>query len=148
MTNEPEREVEASEGESRRESGLPGGGQGRIDQVGLSGVYPGSGPWPAGAVEIRSPASFAHGQPHDQFAWLRANEPVHWHVDPDADGFWAVTRYDDGERLGGRHHSTDRMHHELLNDPVDWRGQNLQLGLAFGLDHVLGEARRLLLGLG
>jgi hypothetical protein len=62
MTNEPEREVEASEGESRRESGLPGGGQGRIDQVGLSGVYPGSGPWPAGAVEIRSPASFAHGQ--------------------------------------------------------------------------------------
>jgi hypothetical protein len=35
------------------------------------------------------------------------------------------------------------MHHELLNDPVDWRRQNLRLGLAFGLDHVLGEARRL-----
>jgi hypothetical protein len=32
------------------------------------------------------------------------------------------------------------MHHELLNDPVDWRRQNLRLGLAFGLDHVLGEA--------
>ena len=62
MTNEQEREVKASEGASRRESGLPGGGQGRIDQVGLSGVYPGSGPWPAGAVEIRSPASFVHGQ--------------------------------------------------------------------------------------
>lgn len=62
MTNEQEREVKASEEGSRRESGLPGGGQGRIDEVGLSGVYPGSGPWPAGAVEIRSPASFVHGQ--------------------------------------------------------------------------------------
>jgi hypothetical protein len=62
MTNEPEREVKASEGGSRRESGLPGAGQGRIDEVWLSGVYPGSGPWPAGAVEIRSPASFVHGQ--------------------------------------------------------------------------------------
>jgi hypothetical protein len=32
-------------------------------------------------------------------------------------------RYDDGKRLRGRHHSSDRMHHEPLNDPVDWHGQ-------------------------
>lgn len=32
--------------ESRRESGLPGGGQGRTDEVGRSGVYPMSGPLP------------------------------------------------------------------------------------------------------
>ena len=62
MTNEPERDVKASEGGSRRESGLPGGGQGRTDEVGPSGVYAGSGPCPTGAVEIRSPASFVHGQ--------------------------------------------------------------------------------------
>jgi len=62
MTNRQEQETKASEGASRRESGLPGGGQGRIDEVGLSGVYPGSGPWPTGAVEIRSPTSFVHGQ--------------------------------------------------------------------------------------
>jgi hypothetical protein len=40
-----------------------------------------------------------------------------------------VTRYHDGERLRGRDHSSDRMHPELLNDPVDWRGQHLQLAL-------------------
>ncbi len=62
ITNGQEQETKASEGASRRESGLPGGGQGRIDEVGLSGVYPGSRPWPTGAVEIRSPASFVHGQ--------------------------------------------------------------------------------------
>lgn len=62
MTNGQEHGTKAFEGVSRRESGLPGGGQGRIDEVGLSGVYPGSGPWPTGAVEIRSPASFVPGQ--------------------------------------------------------------------------------------
>ena len=66
MANEHEPEMKASDGASGRESGLPGGGQGRIDQVGLSGVYPGSGLWPAGAVEIRSPASFVHGQTDDE----------------------------------------------------------------------------------
>jgi hypothetical protein len=47
---------------SRRESGLPGGGQGRKDVVGQSGVYPGSGPYPSGPAEIRTPAEFVHGQ--------------------------------------------------------------------------------------
>ncbi len=45
-----------------RESGRPGGGRGRIDEVGRTGVYPGSGPYPAGEAEIRTPASFVQGQ--------------------------------------------------------------------------------------
>lgn len=48
--------------DSERESGRPGGGQGRIDEVGRSGVYPGSGPYPAGPAEIRTPGRFVHGQ--------------------------------------------------------------------------------------
>jgi len=28
-------------------------------------------------------------------AWLRANDPVHFHSQPDGPGFWAITRYDD-----------------------------------------------------
>jgi Ala-tRNA(Pro) deacylase len=51
--------------ESRRESGLPGGGQGRVDAVGYSGVYPGSGPYPAGAAAVRTPGEFVHGQRDD-----------------------------------------------------------------------------------
>ncbi len=45
-----------------RESGLPGGGQGRIDEVGRSGVYPGSGPYPSGPAVLRTPAEFVQGQ--------------------------------------------------------------------------------------
>ena len=51
-------------------------------------------------IDLLSPASFAQGQPHDQFAWLRANDPVHWHPEPGAGGFWAITRYSDVKAVG------------------------------------------------
>jgi cholest-4-en-3-one 26-monooxygenase len=38
------------------------------------------------------------GPPHEQFAWLRAHDPVFWHADggePGWPGFWAVTRHED-----------------------------------------------------
>lgn len=46
-------------------------------------------------IDLLSPASFAAGQPHSQFDWLRANAPVRWHDEPDGKGFWAVTRHAD-----------------------------------------------------
>jgi cytochrome P450 len=52
------------------------------------------------AINLLSPASFAHGQPHDQFAWLRANDPVHRHDERDGKQFWAVTRYRDVKAIG------------------------------------------------
>ena len=55
---------------------------------------------PAPAIELLSPASFATGQPHDQFAWLREHDPVHRHPEPGGPGFWAVTRYADVKAVG------------------------------------------------
>jgi cytochrome P450 len=52
------------------------------------------------AIDLLSPASFADGQPHEQFRWLRANAPVYRHPEPDGPGFWAVTRYDDVRAVG------------------------------------------------
>ena len=51
-------------------------------------------------IDLTDPATFAAGQPHDQFAWLRANDPMHWHPEHDGAGFWAVTRYDDVVAVG------------------------------------------------
>jgi hypothetical protein len=60
MMNKPE-EGEARGTEQDRESGAPGGGQGRRDEVGGSGVYPASaGEAPADAV-IRTPAAWGQG---------------------------------------------------------------------------------------
>src|SRR6185312_16914711 len=46
-------------------------------------------------IDLLSPSSFAAGQPHEQFRWLRENEPVRWHDEPGGKGFWAVTRHAD-----------------------------------------------------
>jgi cytochrome P450 len=48
-----------------------------------------------GGIDLYSPASYANGHPIDQYGWLRDNDPVHWHEEPDGPGFWAVTRYED-----------------------------------------------------
>jgi uncharacterized membrane protein/CBS domain-containing protein len=59
-----EREVGAApvDTQQRRESGEPGGGAGRIDRVGRTGVYPASGPLPEGKAETRAPASWGQGE--------------------------------------------------------------------------------------
>ena len=47
---------------ARTESGVPGGGAGRRDEVGPTGVYPMSGGIPAGKhLEIRTPAAWGQG---------------------------------------------------------------------------------------
>ncbi len=51
-------------------------------------------------IDLLDPASFADGQPHEQFRWLRDNAPVYRHAEPDGPGFWAVTRYDDVRDVG------------------------------------------------
>jgi len=53
-------------GTQGRDSGQPGGGKGRVDDVGRSPIYPGSGPYPSGDAEIRTPATLARGQVDDQ----------------------------------------------------------------------------------
>lgn len=51
-------------------------------------------------IDLLDVANYAGAQPHDQFTWLRENDPVHWHDEPDGPGFWAVTRYDDVSAVG------------------------------------------------
>lgn len=49
--------------DARRESGMPGGGAGRRDEVGPTGVYPMSGGIPPGKhPEIRTPAAWGQGE--------------------------------------------------------------------------------------
>jgi len=49
-------------GAAGRDSGEPGGGRGRVDEVGQTPIYPGSGPYPSGDAEVRTPGTFVHGQ--------------------------------------------------------------------------------------
>lgn len=51
-------------------------------------------------IDLVSPASFSQGHPFEQYAWLRENDPVHWHEEVDGPGFWAITRYADVFAIG------------------------------------------------
>ena len=60
--DDSERSTEQRASDPRRESGLPGGGQGRRDEVGPTGVFPMSAGIPEGKhLEIRTPASWGQG---------------------------------------------------------------------------------------
>jgi tRNA(Ser,Leu) C12 N-acetylase TAN1 len=62
MSSENTSHQTPAEAEAKRESGLPGGGAGRRDEVGGSGVYPASAGYaPADAV-IRTPAAWGQGE--------------------------------------------------------------------------------------
>ena len=52
------------------------------------------------ALDLLDATAFVGGQPHDAFAWLRENDPIHWHEEPNGPGFWAITRYDDVKLIG------------------------------------------------
>jgi len=56
-------------------------------------------------IDLVSPASFAGGQPNDQFEWLRNNAPVYPHQMDDGTFFWAITKHAD-VRAVGRDHQT------------------------------------------
>ena len=51
-------------------------------------------------IALLDPRSFADGQPHEQFRWLREHDPVHRHAEPGGPGFWALTRYADVRAVG------------------------------------------------
>ena len=46
-------------------------------------------------IDLLNLDRFAEGVPHDWFTWLRANDPVHHHAEPDGPGFWVITKLED-----------------------------------------------------
>lgn len=51
-------------------------------------------------INLLDPKSFVGGHPHDQYDWLRENQPVYRHEEKDGPGFWAITRYQDVYDIG------------------------------------------------
>lgn len=48
-----------------------------------------------GFLDIADHDSFTNGVPHNTFARLRSEDPVHWTAELDGRGFWSVTRHAD-----------------------------------------------------
>ena len=76
-------------------------------------------------IDLLDPKSFANGQPHDAFRWLREHDPVHFHAEPDGPGFFAVTRYDDVREIGRDPERFSSVPTILIPDPV--AGMNFEI---------------------
>jgi hypothetical protein len=46
-------------------------------------------------VDLTEPGMWERNEFCAALAWLRDNEPVYRHPEPDGDGFWVLTRYAD-----------------------------------------------------
>ena len=70
-------------------------------------------------IDLLSPASFDGGHPLDQYDWLRENDPVYWHEEPDGPGFWALTRYQEVADVGRQPHIFSSEPTIMIADPDD-----------------------------
>ncbi|MBO6565623.1 MAG: cytochrome P450 [Pseudomonadales bacterium] len=70
-------------------------------------------------INLLDPASFKGGHPHDQYDWLRENDPVHWHNEPDGRGFWAITRYEDVYNIGRNAEVFSSEPTIMIQDPAE-----------------------------
>lgn len=69
-------------------------------------------------IDLLDPRSFEGGQPHDQFAWLRAHAPVHRQAEADGGpGYWAVTRYEDIRAISRNHAVFSNEPSIMIADP-------------------------------
>src|SRR3954464_2520452 len=50
-------------------------------------------------IDLRARDVFAERVPDEWFAYLRANEPIYHHPEPDGPGFWGFTRHEDVDLL-------------------------------------------------
>lgn len=92
------------------------------------------------AVDLFDSATFEHEVPHDYFAWLRENEPVHWQppCEPNVNleelmlleqrGYWAITRHRDiiEISLDQQRFSSERGT-VIVNDMAEERVEQLRL---------------------
>lgn len=77
-------------------------------------------------IDLLDVKSFANGQPHQAFRWLREHDPVHWHAEPDGGpGFFAVTRYEEVREVGRAPERFSSVPTILIPDPVP--GMNFEI---------------------
>jgi cytochrome P450 len=69
-------------------------------------------------IDLLDPTSFAGGQPHEQFSWLRENTPVYRHAESRGPGFWAVTRHDDVRAVSRNHAVFSNEPSIMIADPT------------------------------
>ncbi|GAA3269369.1 cytochrome P450 [Dactylosporangium vinaceum] len=100
-------------------------------------------------IDLTDESMFERNEFWPALAWLRENDPVHWHEEADGPGFWALTRYADiaavyadhegfssryGMRLGSNADAVAAVSQRMLivSDPPDHTHLKRVLSREFG----------------
>lgn len=46
-------------------------------------------------IDLLDPENYRTRHPYEMYRWLRENDPIHWHEEPQGPGFWALMRHAD-----------------------------------------------------
>ncbi len=99
-------------------------------------------------IDLVSTSSYAHGHPWEQYAWLRANDPVHWQEEPDGPGFWAITKYDDIRDISRRPKVYSSYERGVMMGEVDDAGLAAQRLMMLTMDPPEHDRFKLLVSRG
>jgi cholest-4-en-3-one 26-monooxygenase len=71
-------------------------------------------------VDLDDPDTFLDGAPHEAFAWLRDNDPVHFQPQREGLGYWCITKYADIVKASKDfHHFSSEPNTFDTKDPPD-----------------------------
>jgi cholest-4-en-3-one 26-monooxygenase len=76
-------------------------------------------------IDLNDLDVWQQGVPHDQFAWLRENEPVYFQSQPDGPGYWCLTKHEDIVKASKNFHGFSSASGMHITDPE--RGAELML---------------------
>lgn len=85
-------------------------------------------------IDLLDVASFAHGQPQEQFRWLRTNAPVYRHPKPDGGHYWAITRHADVRRIGRDHRTFSNAAGGIQLEDIDPEGLEMARRMMLYMD--------------
>jgi cytochrome P450 len=99
-------------------------------------------------IDLIATSSFAEGHPWQQYAWLRANDPVHWHPEDDGPGFWAITKYDDVRMISRQPRTFSSFARGVMVPEPDEMGLMAQRQMMLNMDPPQHDRFKLLVSRG
>jgi cytochrome P450 len=99
-------------------------------------------------IDLLAMSAFSRGHPWEQYAWLRANDPVHWHAEPEGPGFWAITKYDDVRTVSRLPHTFSSYERSVMVPEPDEMGLMAQRQMMLNMDPPQHDRFKLLVSRG
>ena len=72
-------------------------------------------------IDLNDLDVWQQGVPHEQFKWLRENDPVYFQSQPDGPGYWCLTKHEDIVKASKNFHGFSSAKGMHITDPINGR---------------------------